>query len=255
MNVEYVPLLPVLRELYNTPRGRDRFREYLATMLTADRSDIGIPPLVIVNPMGRDHVSALLDALLAVDADEQAAHAVGDAATDLADIPGDFKASLIIADDLKGGWTNRYAVEYDQRRLVAPVERTARQTRRFWITGILWSSEPASVEIVRQSILIAVYRAAYVQQHGTARTLRELMTQEGMVMARAGCTEPTLDEEDLAYTREVLSPLLDAGDMRTGIECLFGDAAGRTLSFTPRGLSPRAGLALALHDARVQNTV
>jgi hypothetical protein len=38
--------------------------------------------------------------------------------------------------------------------------------------------------------------------------------------------------------------------MRTCIECLFGDEAGRTLGFTPRGLSPWAGLALALYDAR-----
>jgi hypothetical protein len=76
------------------------------------------------------------------------------------------------------------------------------------------------------------------------------MAQEGHVMARAGCTRPTLDAEDLEYTRWVLGPLLEATDMRTAIECLFGDAAGRTLGFTPRGLSPRAGLALALHDAR-----
>jgi hypothetical protein len=32
------------------------------------------------------------------------------------------------------------------------------------------------------------------------------------------------------------------------MECLFGDEPGRTLGFTPRGLSPWAGLALALHD-------
>jgi hypothetical protein len=43
--------------------------------------------------------------------------------------------------------------------------------------------------------------------------------------------------------------------MRTCIECLFGDAATRTLGFTPRGLSPWAGLALALHDARLVVTV
>ena len=56
-----------------------------------------------------------------------------------------------------------------------------------------------------------------------------------------------------AYTREVLVPYLDAEDMRTCVECLFGDAAGRTLGFTPRGLSPWAGLALALHDARTSS--
>ena len=64
---------------------------------------------------------------------------------------------------------------------------------------------------------------------------------------------PTLDAEDIVYTREVLAPFLDADDMRTCIECLFGDAAARTLGFTPRGLSPWAGLALALHDARPGN--
>ena len=45
-------------------------------------------------------------------------------------------------------------------------------------------------------------------------------------------------------------PFLDADDKRTIIECLFGDEAGRTLGFTPRGLSHWAGLAVALHDAR-----
>jgi hypothetical protein len=76
-----------------------------------------------------------------------------------------------------------------------------------------------------------------------------MLAQEGHVMAAAGCSGPVLDEDDIAYTREVLAPLLDADDMRTAIECLFGDAAARTLGFTPRGLSPWAGLALALHDA------
>ena len=69
-------------------------------------------------------------------------------------------------------------------------------------------------------------------------------------MALAGCGGPILDAEDIAYTREVLIPYLDAEDMRTCIECLFGDAAARTLGFTPRGLSAWAGMALALHDAR-----
>jgi hypothetical protein len=70
-------------------------------------------------------------------------------------------------------------------------------------------------------------------------------------------TWPTavLDAEDIDYTREVLVPYLDADDMRTCIECLFGDEAGRTLGFTPRGLSPWAGLALALHDARPNQTL
>jgi len=70
-------------------------------------------------------------------------------------------------------------------------------------------------------------------------------------MAAAGCARPALDAEDLSYTREVIAEYRDARDRRTNIECLFGDPAARGLGFTPRGLSPWAGLALALHDARV----
>jgi hypothetical protein len=121
--------------------------------------------------------------------------------------------------------------------------------KHFWVTGVLWSSEAATERAVREAILTAVHKAAYVQRHGSARTLRDMLTQEGHVMARAGCGGPSLDADDIAYTREVLFPFHDADDMRTAIECLFGDAAGRTLGFTPRGLSPWAGLALALHDA------
>ena len=43
-------------------------------------------------------------------------------------------------------------------------------------------------------------------------TLREMLAQEGQVMARAGCAGPVLDEEDIAYTRAVLTPFLDAAD-------------------------------------------
>src|SRR5262249_47912666 len=120
------------------------------------------------------------------------------------------------------------------------------------VTGVLWSSEAPSVQSVRETMLAAVYRTAYIQRNGHASTIREMLAQEGSVMAQAGCTGPTLEDEDIAYTRDVLAPFLDAKDMRTCIECLFGDAAGRTLGFTPRGLSPWAGLALALADARAR---
>jgi hypothetical protein len=125
----------------------------------------------------------------------------------------------------------------------------------YWLTAVLWSSEPATERAVREAVLTVIYRTAYAQRNGPARNLREMLAQEGHVMTAAGCTGPVLDEEDIAYTREVLAPFLEASDKRTAIECLFGDAAGRTLGFTPRGLSPWAGLALALHDARANQTL
>lgn len=79
-----------------------------------------------------------------------------------------------------------------------------------------------------------------------------MLEQEGYAMARAGCTTPALDADDLEYTRTVITPLLDAHDRATVIPCLFGDAAAAALGYPSQGLSDRAGLALALADARAR---
>jgi hypothetical protein len=260
MKLEYVPLLRVQREIQGLPRNYARFQHYLRTMLSDD--GVELPPLGIMNPMGKDHVTALLDALLALDADGVGAAAAAEAAAAHPDVPGEFKIALVVADDLMGGWTNRYDYEFNFRFGAASVPvkrdptepsgfRLPRWLKSLWLMGTLWSSEPASERAAREAILLTVHRFAYVHRHGPPRTLRDVMAQEGHVMAAVGCAGPVLDDEDIEYTREVLIPFLDAGDKRTVIECLFGDEAGRTLGFTPRGLSHWAGLALALHDARV----
>jgi hypothetical protein len=295
MHLDYVPLLHVQREIQGMPRDRERFYHYLRTIWNCYEEDFELIPLMFANPMARDHVTTLLDELLALGADQIAATAAAEAAPRLPDGPGEFKASIVVCDDLKGGWTNRFDYEFKNRvgyidflgedappdptptptpaptltltltptptptptPTLAPTSthpplewKPPKWSKFLWMVGTLWSSEPPCARAVREAILTAIYRVAVVQKRGVPRTLRAILDQEGEVMTLAGCEGPTLDEEDIAYTREVLTPLLDATDKRTCIECLFGDAAGRTLGFTPRGLSPWAGLALALHDAR-----
>jgi hypothetical protein len=246
MQLDYVPLLKIQRELHSIPRGTARFQQYLRTMLTRDGKDVELPPLGIMNPMAKEHVTSLLDALLALNADEIAARAVADVSSRLANVSGEFKLSVVVADDAMGGGTNRYAYEYDLR--FGPARLRYRTQKRSWITAVLWSSEAPTEQAVREAVLTAAYRVAYVLQHGPARTIRDMLAQEGHVMAQAGCAGPVLNAEDIASTRRLLTPFLDFDDMRTAIECLFGDAAGETLGFTPRGLAPWAGLALALHQ-------
>src|SRR5262245_4733618 len=273
MKLDYVPLLRIMRKLHSIPRGQPpdfngmkRFRQYVRTIFPRkrngeiDENAVYLLPLLAMNPMGKDHVTALLDAYLAMDADGIGARVAAEVAARLADVPGDFKVGLVVADDLMGVGTNRYESEFAWRfgaqfHSGRSAPKRSRWLKDFWLQGVLWSSEAPSERAVREAILTAAHRIAYMQQHGPARTLREMLAQEGQVMARAGCSGPTLDAEDIAYTREVLADFLDAEDMRTCIECLFGDAAARTLGFTPCGLSPWAGLALALHDARSNPTL
>src|SRR5262245_47251375 len=146
MKMEYLPLLQVQLELQRLPRNYARFQQYLRTMLSQD--GVEFPPLGIMNPMGKEHVTTLLDALLALDADGVAARAAVAAAAALADVPGEFKISLVVADDLMGDWTNRYDYEFTlrfgsdrrplERDLGSPSGfRLPRWLKDFWFTGVL----------------------------------------------------------------------------------------------------------------------
>src|SRR5262249_49017928 len=152
-------------------------RQYLQTIFSADGTTAELPSLIAMNPMGKEHVAELPDAYLALDADGIAAGATAEAAARLAELTGNCKVTLVIVDDLKGGWTNRYAEEFTWRFQCGPADPPAlpRWLKQQWITGILWSSETASERVVREAALTAIYRSAYVQQHGLARTLRQRM--------------------------------------------------------------------------------
>ena len=256
MTLTLVPLLRVQRELYAMPRGMERFREYIKTMTDADTGDLALP-LVAMNPMGKDHVPALIDDYLALGAEQIAEEAVKqaragtpalqvDVRSTTASPVADFRVALVVSDDLKGGWTNRWASDFSHRIEYAAIHK------RGWLVGILWTSEPASAQNVRDAVLTSIYRAEYLQTHAAPRTLGEMLDQEGYAMARAGCTTPQLDDDDLAYTRSVITPHLGATDRATVMACLFGDAAARALGYPPHGLSERAGLALALSTARTE---
>ena len=257
MNLQFVPLLQVQRDLYALPRGIERFHEYIKTMTDGQTGDLALP-LVAMNPMGKAHVPALIDEYLALGAEEIGEEAVtqagakapavrtSDVRRATASAVATYRVALVVSDDLKGGWTNRWASEYSHRIEGAAI------TKRGWLVGILWTSEPASAQHVKDAVLTSIYRAEYLQAHAAPVTLGEMLDQEGYAMARAGCTTPQLDDDDLAYTRSVIKPHLGATDRATVIACMFGDRAAAALGYPPQGLSDRAGLALALSTARTE---
>src|SRR5688500_2052541 len=165
MTPTFVPLLRVQRELYAMPRGMERFREYIKTMTDAETGDLALP-LVAMNPMGKDHVPALIDEYLALGAEAIAAEAVrGAGSVDRAAAGTDYRVALVVSDDLKGGWTNRWASEYSHRIEGAAI------AKRGWLVGILWTSEPASAQHVRDAVLTSIYRADYLQRHADRKSV------------------------------------------------------------------------------------
>lgn len=240
MEIEYVPLLEIARELYRTPRGFARFQEYLATLGT-DPEEMAIP-LTVMNPMAHPHVADALDALLANGADRIAALACEEAARRIADEPP-LRCGLVVADDVMGGWTNRYLTDFNHR--FGKVTRTGVN----WAITILWAGETHDGARVRARTLVSIYRSLYRRRHGRAPTLAGQMRQEGLAHHFAGAHEPALEPEDLAYSREVIAPLHAAEGQPVQLAALFGDTAAREVGYDPLGLSDWAGFAVALDDA------
>jgi len=247
MEIKLLPTLHVQHDLYAMPRDLKRFWHYIDTM-TGGTGDV-VLPITAANPMGKEHCLAKVDELIAFDAERVAeaaiTHALGSGHLEQTEPARTWQLSLILVDDLLGGWTNRTANEFTYR-----TKRRAQLLKRPFIVVPIWTSEAWDAHKMREATLIEIYRTAYIVCHGDARTLAELLAQEGQALDWAEAVAPALDDEDLIYTRAVIGPHLQATDQPTQLVCLFGDEAARVLGYPPLGLSKQAGLALALHDAR-----
>lgn len=244
MELRHVPLLRPQRELLDVPRGMERFRAYLDTMLNPGHDDVQLP-LTSFNPMSKEHVRAVLDELIALDAEAVCACAIADGAGLVAHVDAAAaQVGLVVVDDKLGGWTHRTTTDLSRRQ-----DPTVELSRCF-LTVAVWSSEPPSIEIVRRDTIATIARAAHALAHGKARTLRALLTQEASVartvVELGGASHAvSLDADDLAYTADVIAPLMDRDDWPTLIAALYGDEAAKSLGHRPLGLSKNAGLSLA----------
>lgn len=234
-------LLEEQQRLQRMPRTMKRFQEYIKS-LNYDGDEIEFPPLVAMNPMGKEHMIERVDQLLAIDAESIAREAVADAGKRLADDARSFRHAMVVSDDVAGGWTNRYTSESAS---IFPRQYAHKQS---WITTILWASEDPDPDHVRCEVQRSVYRTYHVARHGIARSLDDMMRQEGAAghFARLPIH---LDEEDLDYSIEVIRPLCEETNYAVCFAAMYGDGAARLLGYTPLGLSERAGFAVGIAEA------
>lgn len=240
MNVELVALLKQERELYAVPRGRERFQAYLKAM-TMGTGEAALP-LTVLNPMGREHVGELLDRMIALGIEAAAARAAAEAAQRLGGIDDTVRVAIAVADDLKGGWTNRYFTE-----MVNRFERKY-EVERGWATVLFWTSEEPTLERAHRETLASVYRTLHQRAHGHPTSLRAMLAQEGRAARFAG-EVGALDDAALLQARRVIDPLRDSTAYPVIAAAFYGDDAAVSLGYPPLGLPERAGYAVALADA------
>jgi hypothetical protein len=219
MLLDFLPTLGIHRELYSMPRGMERFRAYIARM-TGGTAEIELP-LTTLNPMGKEHLLRAVEAWIGCGAEEAAAQAVRESAARFSGEPGRLRVALVLADDVAGGWTNRWTTDFAHRFESAPLYR------RDFAVGLLWASEAPSAAGAAAAVAQSVARAAYERAHGPARTLRDELAQERFAGAPLGPPPP--------------ARYLEAADAPTLFACLYGDEAARSLGYTPLGVDAALG--------------
>ncbi|MDX2005354.1 MAG: hypothetical protein SFU83_08770 [Meiothermus sp.] len=242
--LEYVPLLHHLEALYRMPRDMARFKTYIGSILNAQGDDVEIPPLVVANPMAREHALEYVQKLLELGAEEVAARATEAAARRLP--PTGLKVSLMVLDDARGGWTSRHTTVGSLWSLEG--RALARWKRSAWVTVPCWTSEPPSPEQIRRETLRVLHQSVWAMHRPLPKDLRTILEFEGQAM-RFAETEQWMEAEELEYTWAVIEPLSAAADHPTLSAALYGDPVAYSLGYPPLGLSKNAGLALALHLA------
>lgn len=240
--MEFIPLLPIQRDLLNIPRGMARFHTYLDTVLTSTKDEVELVPMLAMNPMSHDHVAAALDRLLVMDAESAAANAVLEFQTRCPMIASAHKVGLVILDDVAGGGTNRPLM------IAEAIMNPLPKHDRGWVPIGLWASEAYSDNKVYQTTLNGLYAHFYKVMRGAPLDLQEAMRQVGMAATFAGI-HPSLDEEDLLYSQTILKAYATQSDFPTVVACLLGDEAAASVGFPPVGLSPNAGMEVAIMEA------
>jgi hypothetical protein len=241
MPLQYIPLLEKHLELYTIPAGPERFDAYIQITVEEAKTskDVLIPPLVSINPMAKSHALDYVKTLLDLDVERLARKTLQEIQAHLK-IQHDFKVSLVLLDDLKGGWTNRYINE------AAYCFHTAKHLRESnWLGIPCWTGDTPSSTNIEQTVKWYVFRAVYALEHRDPKNISELLKQEGLAMRFANI-EQWLESDDLEYSKEVIKPHVISDHYPTQFACLFGDEAAKAVGYLSPGLSHRAGFAVAL---------
>jgi hypothetical protein len=238
------PMLKILLEVYRVPPGKDRFDAYIkAAIAGATRaSDVACPPLVMANPMAKNHANQQLEVWLELGAEEELIRILEVVNHKFSSLEFEtiVHVGLTLVDDLKGGWTDSILTDWGLR--------FPEKINSSWVCVPLWTKYPQTLEILRTNALMAIGRFVWQAQHNTAKTLREMLAQEGYAQALAGA-KALMPREDLAYTQTVLESLLEYTDKPTLLAALYGDDAAKHVGYSALGLSSDAGFELALATA------
>ncbi len=233
MRFELLPTIDKMIELYSLPRTPERFQKYLQILQGNQDGNLEFP-IQGFNPMAKGHVLERLQELKAIDAEAIMADTINslNRYLDKKHLDKTFKVALNLADDLHGGWTNRFTTDYDSKFKISGL------LSRGFCTPIFWSSEtPNEMETVLKTSAY-IYRTIYRLDHPTPETLKEHVAQESFV-AQETVKQYGCDNDDMKQLEHFFVEHADSTDFHLIFNFFYGDAASKSLEFPTFGLTTK----------------
>jgi hypothetical protein len=231
MFFELVPVIDLMLEFYQAPRNFDRFQAYLKILQGNTKADLSMA-ISGYNPMAATHISEKLQELKAINAEQIVAELVKDFNENItAEKPKQpIKIVLNIADDLKGGWTNRFTTDYDSKFKLSGL------VSRGFCTPFFWTSEMYTRDLVIQRTRAAMYRTIYWLRLPKPKTLKEHLEQEIFVADHVGY-KGDFDKAEIEILEQFYNRYRDTEQYSLIFNFFYGDEASRLLAFPAFGVT------------------
>ncbi|HEY8546663.1 MAG TPA: hypothetical protein VIL36_16500 [Acidimicrobiales bacterium] len=239
MTVRIVPTLAAMAEIYRLPTDggpeSPRFKRYVE--LAKDGT-----PVSGYNPMTSKDALGTVEALLAIDAEEQAEDTANQYAEELG-IEDDVDLSITVA--TPGAWTDRLATEIEHRL-----------GGRRWKEIVLWTGEDVGEDSLRAVTTAQTVRVGWALLHRPPRSVAHAAGQEGLAAAVAegdagadAGASPVDDPADRSVAA-ALDVFGEETDLSSRAALLYGDEVARQFGWMPLGVQPSAGYGYAKARAK-----
>jgi hypothetical protein len=225
-----LPILDKMVEFYQKPISTERFQAYLQLLQGNTKGDM-VLPIGGYNPMAKPHLLDKLAELKALKAEEIMSDVLAtiNQKTTVPKTDQQFQVSITIADDLLGGWTNRFTTDYDSRFKLNPLI-----TRHFCV-ALFWSSEAYTVDLIQQRVQETVFRTLYWLEHPRPLTLAAHVAQELFVVKNTQFASSPL-AVDMTFLENFYQEHQTTDDYSVIFSFLYGDNAALQLGFKEYGV-------------------
>ncbi|MFC5048841.1 hypothetical protein [Aquimarina hainanensis] len=145
------------------------------------------------------------------------------------------QVALNIADDEKGGWTNRYTTDFDSKFNI-----NALVTRNF-CTPYFWSSEIYTKRLIEERTLEYVYRTLYWRLNGKPRSLEEHVQQERYVYKHTNSIRSLKEKNDDTFIKHFYHTHKKEESYHLLFNFFYGDDISSSLGYPTHGIKNTNG--------------